>query len=152
MSGFERRSAHGHGSYILNQQISLPISYNQGENHEYGSNGTSSYHMPQNSYNMYHQCSLTYDQNGVPSSISEPSSHPVLPTPEHEFIQHGSSQCMPQARYLESPRYLFLREATNETEIESQESLNENKMLSEPVIPPLEGFPGVREFDQLIRR
>lgn len=35
-------------------------------------------------------------------------------------------------------------------EIESQESINEDTMLSEPILPALEGYPDVGEFDQLM--
>jgi hypothetical protein len=37
-------------------------------------------------------------------------------------------------------------------ELECQESLNEDSMLSEPVLPVMEGFPEVNEFDQLMHR
>lgn len=60
-------------------------------------------------------------------------------------------QYMTQSRYLSSPRYLPLREAL-ETEIENQESRNEGTMLSEAVVPALDGFPDVKEFDQLMQR
>jgi hypothetical protein len=39
-----------------------------------------------------------------------------------------------------------------EYEVESQESFNEEDMFSEPVNPPLDGFPIVEEFDDLIKR
>lgn len=72
--------------------------------------------------------------------------HPHHPHP------HPSTQYMTQSRYLQSPRYLPLRDALSETEIESQESRHEETMLSEPVVPALDGFPDVKEFDQLMRR
>lgn len=37
-------------------------------------------------------------------------------------------------------------------EVESQDSVNEDTMRSEPVLPPLSGFPEVRDFDRLINR
>ncbi|KAJ5134089.1 hypothetical protein N7526_005454 [Penicillium atrosanguineum] len=64
---------------------------------------------------------------------------------------HHPPQYMAQSRYLQSPRYLPLRDALSETDIESQESRNESTMLSEPVVPPLDGFPDVREFDRLMQ-
>lgn len=63
---------------------------------------------------------------------------------------HGHGQYVGQ-RYMQSPRYLPLREAF-ETEIENQESRNEGTMLSEAVVPALDGFPDVKEFDQLMQR
>ncbi|KAL6240386.1 hypothetical protein RBB50_012668 [Rhinocladiella similis] len=35
---------------------------------------------------------------------------------------------------------------------ECQDSPNEDTMLSEPVIPPLEGYPNVNDFDELVKR
>lgn len=37
-------------------------------------------------------------------------------------------------------------------EVESQDSVNESTMRSEPVLPPLSGFPDVRDFDRLVNR
>lgn len=36
-------------------------------------------------------------------------------------------------------------------ELEGQESVNEATMLSEPILPPLEGYPDVKTFDRLMR-
>lgn len=35
---------------------------------------------------------------------------------------------------------------------ECQDSPNEDTMLSEPVVPPLEGYPDVHDFDELMKR
>ena len=37
-------------------------------------------------------------------------------------------------------------------DIESQDSINQDTMLSEPVVPALEGYPDVKEFDDLMKR
>jgi hypothetical protein len=37
-------------------------------------------------------------------------------------------------------------------EIEDQESINESTMLSEPIVPALEGYPDVQKFDQLLHK
>lgn len=76
----------------------------------------------------------------------------TMSTPDDMRLHHPPSQYMTRSRYVQSPRYLPLWEADFETEIENQESLNEESMLSEPVIPALEGFPDAKEFDQLIQR
>ncbi|ETN42444.1 uncharacterized protein HMPREF1541_01599 [Cyphellophora europaea CBS 101466] len=39
---------------------------------------------------------------------------------------------------------------THPNDIESQESVNEATMLSEPVVPALEGYPVVKEFDEVL--
>jgi hypothetical protein len=59
---------------------------------------------------------------------------------------------MSQPRYLQAPSYLPLHEAFAEPDLENQDSRNEDTMLSEPIIPPLEGFPNVKEFDKLVKR
>lgn len=152
MSGFSRRIAEGHDNYLVNQQIALPISYSHADSHDFSSNGTAPHHFSQQTFGSYApQIGPAYTQAGLPTSISQSPMHSIPVAPEDEVVQPRPAQCARQARYLQSPRYLPLREAISEIGIESQESLNENTMLSEPVIPPLEGFPSVREFDQLIR-
>jgi hypothetical protein len=37
-------------------------------------------------------------------------------------------------------------------DIESQESVNQDTMLSEHIVPPLEGYPDVKEFDELMKK
>lgn len=37
-------------------------------------------------------------------------------------------------------------------DIESQESCNSENMLSEPILPALDGYPDVHEFDDLMKR
>ena len=37
-------------------------------------------------------------------------------------------------------------------DIESQESVNQESMLSEPIVPALDGYPDVKEFDDLMKR
>ena len=41
---------------------------------------------------------------------------------------------------------------TTAHDLESQESVNEDTMLSEPIEPPLEGYPDVKEFDHLLNQ
>ena len=36
-------------------------------------------------------------------------------------------------------------------ETEEQDSFNDVSMQSEPVVPPLEGYPDVKKFDQLLK-
>lgn len=152
MSGFGRRITEGHDNYLVNQQIALPISYGHTDSHDFSSSGTAPHHFSHQTFGSYApQIGPAYTQAGLPPGISQSSTHSIPGAPENEVLQHQPAQCAPQARYLQSPRYLPLRETVSEIGIESQESFNENTMLSEPVIPPLEGFPSVREFDQLIR-
>ncbi|KAA8647540.1 uncharacterized protein ATNIH1004_006234 [Aspergillus tanneri] len=159
MSGFGKRGNDGHENYIVNHQVALPVPYNHGDGHEFSVNEPVTYGFPQSSFNSY------------TSHFTSPYNHPVLApshmhhlsphhSPNHSIpstlevtaLQHQSVQYMAHNRYLQTSRYLPLREALSETDIESQDSRNENTMLSEPVIPPLDGFPNVREFDQLMKR
>lgn len=72
--------------------------------------------------------------------------------PDQTPLHHPTTQCMSQPRYLQGPAYVHLHEALAETELESQDSRNEDTMLSEPITPHLEGFPNVTEFDKLVKR
>ncbi|KAL1978800.1 hypothetical protein VTN31DRAFT_1659 [Thermomyces dupontii] len=57
----------------------------------------------------------------------------------------GTTSPMYQPPFVHDPfRY-------QRSEIESQESYNEDTALSEPISPPLEGFPNVHDFDLLIK-
>lgn len=155
MTSFGRRSNNGH-SYIMNQQIALPVPYSNGDAHDFGGNGPGTFNFHQSPYSSYGaQFSSPYTQ---PSSLSSSTQHFAShyssghSTPDQVRLQHQPPQYITQSRYLQSPRYLPLRDALNETEIENQDSANESAMLSEPVVPPLDGFPDVREFDQLMKR
>jgi hypothetical protein len=58
---------------------------------------------------------------------------------------------MSPARYLDTTHMISICDS-HESDVESQESFNEETMQSEPVTPALDGFPDVREFDQLMKR
>ncbi|KAE8147953.1 hypothetical protein BDV25DRAFT_168777 [Aspergillus avenaceus] len=162
MSAFGRRSNEGHGSYIMNQQVALPAPYTQGDGHEFGVNDAGSYHFPSQPFSSYaSQFSSPYAHPGISPhgqhiSPHHSPGHSVPSAPDHGSLihhhhHHQSVQYIPHTRYLQSPRYMPFREALGETEIESQDSRHESTMMSEPVIPPLDGFPNVREFDQLMK-
>lgn len=157
MGSFARRNE-GADGYLMNQQMAVPGTYSHPDGHEFGSTGSGSYHFPQHSFNPYgSQFGPSYGQQ---SNLSPGMQHlqyasehtiPSMSTSDDMRLHHPP-QYMAQSRYLQSPRYLPLRDALSETDIESQESRNESSMLSEPVVPPLDGFPDVKEFDQLMQR
>ncbi|KAJ5176454.1 uncharacterized protein N7482_002331 [Penicillium canariense] len=131
--------------------------YSHPESHEFGAAGAGSYHFPQQSFNPYGNQFGPYGQQ---STLSPGMQHlpyapdhtiPSMSTPEDMRLHHPPPQYMAPSRYLHSPRYLPLRDALSETDIESQESRNEGTMLSEAVVPALDGFPDVKEFDQLMQ-
>ncbi|PYH72516.1 integrase zinc binding domain-containing protein [Aspergillus vadensis CBS 113365] len=157
MSGYPRRNNHdGSDSYIVNHQLALPVPYSHGDSHDFGVNDTGSYPFQQQPFSTYaSHFGSPYSHSGITSSTHHLSphhspGHSVPSTPDHVPLQHHI-QYMPQSRYLQSPGFLPLRDAFSEADIESQDSQNESSMLSEPVIPPLDGFPNVREFDQLMK-
>lgn len=155
MSGFGRRNNDGH-SYIMNPQVALPVPYSHGDGHEFGGNGAGSFAYHQSPYSSYgaHFSSPYSQQSSLSTSAQHFTPHYSSghSTPDQVRLRHQPPQYITQPRYLQSPRYLPLRDALSETEIESQVSTNEGTMLSEPVFPPLDGFPVVREFDQLMKR
>ncbi|KAL4894653.1 hypothetical protein BDV59DRAFT_192495 [Aspergillus ambiguus] len=156
MNGFDRRSSESNDTYIMSQQIALPVPYNHGDGHDFAINESGPYHFSPQAFNSYtshfspsygHAAISPHAQHLAPHHSP---GHSVPSTPDHS----GMHQSVPYAsppRYLQSPRYLPLRDALGSREIESQESRNEYTMLSEPVVPPLDGFPNVREFDQLMK-
>jgi hypothetical protein len=163
MSSFARRNE-GDDAYIMNHQMAVPGSYGQPENHEFkqeghdfNAHGSGSYHFPQHSFNPYgSQFGQPY---GPQSSLSPGLQHlqytsehsiPSMTTPDDPRLHH-SPQYVAQSRYLQASRYLP-RDPLGETEIESQESRNEATLLSEAIVPPLSGFPDVKEFDQLMQK
>lgn len=155
MSSFGRRNSTGH-SYIMNQQIALPAPYSHGDGNEFTGNGPGSFSFHQPPYSSY---GTHFNAPYSPQSALSTSAQHLAPhyssgnsTPDQVRLQHPSPHYITHSRYLQSPRYHPLRDALNETKIESQESINENTMLSEPVVPQLDGFPDVREFDQLMKR
>ncbi|KAJ5577773.1 uncharacterized protein N7459_006737 [Penicillium hispanicum] len=156
MGSFARRNE-GHDNYLMGQQMAVPGTYSHPDGHEFSTTGSGSYHFPQPSFNPYGSQFAPFGQQ---SSLSPSMQHlqyasdhtiPSMSTSDEMRLHHPPPQYMTQSRYLQSPRYLPLRDALNETEIESQDSRNEGTMLSEPVLPPLDGFPDVKEFDQLMQ-
>ncbi|KAJ6000096.1 hypothetical protein N7481_000505 [Penicillium waksmanii] len=173
MSSYSRRND-ANESYLMNSQIVSGVSYNHPEPHDFNSASAASYHFPQQSFsNPYGASQFGGGAGGGPTYGQQPtltaqgmqhlqyaSDHTIPSMSTNEDMKfhhppshahaHSHSQYMAQSRYMQSPRYLPLREAF-EAEIENQESRNEGTMLSEAVIPALNGFPDVKEFDQLMQ-
>lgn len=163
MSSFARRNE-GNDAYLMNHQMAVPGSYGQPENHDFkqeahdfSTHGSGSYHFPQHSFNPYgSQFGQPYGPHPSLSpgiqhlQYSSEHSIPSMTTPDDPRLHH-SPQYVTQSRYLQASRYLP-RDPLGDTEIESQESRNEATLLSEAVVPPLSGFPDVKEFDQLMQK
>ena len=97
----------------------------------------------------YNQQAITSNTNALPLS-----SQYSLAYPSHASLRHRrqSTQATLQPQPTGSPGYPPLHHLFSESEIESQDSPNEGTTLSEPVIPALDGFPDVQEFDRLMNR
>lgn len=157
MSNYSRRNE-GNDNYPMNPPMAVPGTYSHPDSHDFGGAGSGTYHFPQHSFNPYgNQFSPSYgQQSGLTSGMHHlqyASEHtiPSRSSTEDIRLHHPPPPYMAQPRYLQSPRYLPLRDALGETDVESQESRNEGTMLSEPVVPALDGFPDVKEFDQLMQ-
>lgn len=68
------------------------------------------------------------------------------------LAEAGGYAChqLPQQHLIPSSRYLAPCDSQPYEDIECQESMNEDTMLSEPYLPSLEGFPHVSDFDLLV--
>ncbi|KAK2791492.1 hypothetical protein FQN53_002601 [Emmonsiellopsis sp. PD_33] len=132
--------------------------YSSNEDHDYAYSGSSQYGLSQPSLHSYPAHLLsTYSQHSPVSSEASPLS-PHYST-SHSMYAPQSQQHSPLAhgyqythQYVTPPRYPSHRYISfqDHVEIEEQSSCNENTMASEPVVPALEGFPDVAEFDQLV--
>ena len=85
-----------------------------------------------------------------------PPARDVLPQqPRNMHYSTHQSSTLPTQRQAPSHPRLTLGTDFNlnpMADIESQDSFNQDTMLSEPMVPPLEGYPDVKEFDELMKR
>ena len=146
MNSFEVHDDKEHDSHFIDKQAAF---YEQGEDDCKSAANVSTF--SRTSFNCYVSLlGSPYGQQATnPHSLS-PQYSPAYP--DHTSMHHQSPESMWEPQLTESPGYLPLRDTFCEQAIESQESPNEDTMLSEPVIPPLDGFPDVREFDRLMNR
>ncbi|KAJ9385511.1 hypothetical protein DTO063F5_4104 [Paecilomyces variotii] len=161
MSGYGKYSSQGHDNYFIGQQLNISGTYDNVEPHELGYAESAAYSFSQQPFSTY---STQLGSFAQPSCLSQnpPDSgasyaprqylSPISPQNQifSQGLPHKYSDYASQTHYLHSPRYLPLRSPLPRDEVESQESFDESTMLSEPVIPPLQGFPDVREFDRLM--
>ena len=135
------------------------------------SSGNSTYNYPsQSPYEQFSQNFSAYPGTYIPNQYNDdedtpehlqmaaaryPYGVPLLsnnPSPRHPLTQ-SSPYAFPhitQNAPLQSLHYANHHDHYQADEVEGQESVNESTMLSEPVIPPVEGFPDIREFDDLV--
>ena len=157
MNGYGRRRSSQAHDYIINQNIADQC-YDRTETHDFGYDPPSQYsvvHQPFSSYPGPYSPSYSHPSSVLPSTMGSQNPLPRPLSQNHTQVQgfqHPQQYYMSPPRYLNGPRYFPLCNTFNENDVESQESQNEDSMMSEPVVPPLEGFPNVEEFDQLMKR
>ncbi|KLJ07624.1 hypothetical protein EMPG_16903 [Blastomyces silverae] len=135
--------------------------YAPSEEQDYAYTPSSQYGISQPSLHSYSTHLLSpYSQTSSVSSEGShlsphyATSHSMYPqTQQHSSLTSSypyPPQYLAHSRYPTPHRYLAFPDPLRDVEIERQESCNEQSMASEPVLPPLEGFPDVVEFDQLV--
>lgn len=133
MNGYKTRSPHEHYNHSSEPTL-MATCYEDTKNSEiqyHHSSGSCNVLQPFNSYPP------SYFESQA--SITQPlEMHPICYDQQHHFNQ----LCL---RSIGGGGVL-------EFEVESQDSINEKTMLSEPIDPPLHGFPRVEDFDELIKR
>jgi hypothetical protein len=158
MNGYRRCNSHGYSSYATDHQIPMAGCYESSSTHDFGYHGPNPYGILNHPLGPYApQFTPSYGPSTTVSAQgSEMHSSFGRVSPQHQTHVQDSSyrqqRCMSPSRYPDMTRVISICDMLPETEVENQESPNEDTMLSEPVIPPLEGFPDVREFDQLMKR
>jgi hypothetical protein len=88
-----------------------------------------------------------------PYSFASTRVAPPLPSQSRTYSlgsHYGSVSTLHTSSH--HPRLASPREYSPMDGTECQDSLNQDTMLSEPVVPALEGYPDVHEFDELMKR
>jgi len=164
MGDYRKSRNQASDNYPITEGLAMSQQYANGADQEFMYTGNNLYGYSQpsgHSYTPQLLASYSHQHSTVSSDANQLSPH--YPTtqstfaPQHPLLSHGyqyPQQYVSQCRYPHphQHRRLSLHDPLREPEIEGQESCNEHTMMSEPVMPPLEGFPDVREFDQLMKR
>lgn len=115
---------------------------------------------------LYPSYPTTYSQSHTSAQFSPETSQMALQYQQnstHFSPAYSSQRSIAQNPYLPSrntstQRFSYANRATmgqdayTMADTEDQTSFNQDSMLSEPVVPALEGYPDVKAFDQLMRR
>ncbi|QKX64338.1 uncharacterized protein TRUGW13939_11512 [Talaromyces rugulosus] len=153
-----RRSSQEQYAYS-NDSAPIAPCYENPASPELSYHSSSSYNMMHPFSPYHHTVSPYYGPQahlGLPGgTVMHPSlggAHPAATA----TTRHEQQPSFRDPRYLNPPRHLNAARFVHlsgplEYEVESQESFNEEDMFSEPVNPPLDGFPIVEEFDDLIK-
>jgi hypothetical protein len=105
-----------------------------------GPSGTSMY-MPTSSGHPFHY--FPTNARVPPTLPSQSRAYPV----SSNYTTTSAHRSLSQHQRLASPHEYIPMDGT-----ECQDSPNQDTMLSEPIVPPLDGYPDVQEFDELMKR
>lgn len=166
MTDYAPRSSQDYNSFFQNPQVAMPhYSNGNGLNYLYGHG--------QIQYQTVNTPCPAYSSSFAPTqSVPSPSMymsngsglHVQYPIPSNRVPTLPSqSRALPHSSYYTTsssnhctaahhPRLVPPRDISHMDGTECQDSPNEDTMLSEPVVPPLEGYPDVHDFDELMKR
>jgi hypothetical protein len=166
MTDYAPRSSPDYNSFFPNPQLAMShYSNGNGLSYLYG-NGQVQYQTVNGPCPAYSTAyapahdtptSSVYMSNGsgLPVQYSVPSSRvPTLPS-QSRALPHSSYYATSSPSHRSAghhPRLVPPRDLSHMDGTECQDSPNEDTMLSEPILPPLEGYPDVHEFDELMKR
>ncbi|KAJ9617725.1 uncharacterized protein PV06_01650 [Exophiala oligosperma] len=165
MTDYAPRSSQDYNTFFHNQQLAMShYSNGNGLNYLY-SNGQVPYQAVNTQYPAY-STAFTPTHNGHSSSMYMPNvtalplQYPITSTrvptlPSQSRALPSSSYYTGSSSNHRTPlhqRIMSPRDYSHADGTECQDSPNEDTMLSEPVIPPLEGYPNVHDFDELMKR
>jgi hypothetical protein len=168
MTDYQPRGSQDQNSFYTNPHTGMShYSSGSGVNYFYN-NGQIQYSTVNGSYPSY---SAPYSpaQNGSSTSMYIPATSSMAmqyqnlpptrcPIPQQprimSYAPYQSSTLPTQRQAHPHPRVSLGAELNLNpmADIESQDSINQDTMLSEPMVPPLDGYPNVKEFDELMKR
>jgi hypothetical protein len=172
MTEYAPRASQNHNPLYINPHIGMSHHYSNGNgSNHFFNNGQIPYQTACSPYSAYSHNYLP-TQNGLstppsPMYMQSPTSlgmqYQTLPPARSSYTSYTHhSRTMPHSTYPHStlPTQRQTPRLSLGTDLhmsplhdtEPQDSHNRDTMLSEPMEPPLEGYPDVKDFDELMRR
>ncbi|RMZ83389.1 hypothetical protein DV737_g1728, partial [Chaetothyriales sp. CBS 132003] len=163
MTEYAPRGSQDHNAFFPNSHFSLSQYSNDSGINDVYSHGQIPYSTVNGTYG-------SYSEGYLPSHHDPPSVYLSMPnTVQYTVLPPGRGSMLP-ARSLTYPYHASMVPTQRSAEekprlggvsadlnlnpmadIEEQTSYNAETMLSEPIMPPLAGYPGVNAFDELVR-
>ena len=166
MTEYTPRGSRDQNSFFPNSQFAMSqYSNGNGINYFYN-NGQIPYSTVNGSYPTYSTnylpshngtCSSMYLPHTSPMAMQYqllPPARPTMPQSRSLSYPYHSGTLATQRPPPQRPRMSLASDLNLNpmADIEDQCSYNSDTMLSEAMVPPLEGYPDVSEFDELMRR